>query len=99
MNIKRYSLHKIGEEFSSFDPYLYSRFKYGSKSLARHFGTTLGGAFTAYPRMKVLLGEMEKDVAMAGAPYKYIPVASTTLKDYVYAIVNAKWSEKKKSYS
>lgn len=60
----------------------YSKFKHGSKSVARKFGKQLALSFqnNMSDEIKEILSKSE--IVVSSAPYKYIPVASTALKDY-----------------
>ena len=74
----------------------YSKLKYGSKRVARYFGVELANKFLEYlegegKELKSIL-EGQK-IAIASAPYKFIPVASTVLKDYFVSIFNTEWAE------
>lgn len=64
------------------NPIEYSKFKHGSKSCARKFGKELAISFqdTMTQEIKYILENSE--IVVSSAPYKYIPVASTALKDY-----------------
>lgn len=74
----------------------YSKLKYGSKRVARLFGTELARKF-----LKSLENENKdlkelidgEQIVIASAPYKYIPVASTVLKDYFISTFNNDWAE------
>jgi hypothetical protein len=72
----------------------YSKFKHGSKRVGRIFGKELALQFLkskVYEQL-ILISE-KKEVVICSAPYKYIPVASTLLKDYFYSEFNNEWSE------
>lgn len=74
----------------------YSKLKYGSKRVARLFGFELAEKFLEHLQSvntelrDYLIG---KQIVIASAPYKFIPVASTTLKDYFMSKFNTPWSE------
>lgn len=79
---KKHSLHLIqGVEFIPFEPSDYSKFKYGSKSIARKFGRELG-------RMLARRLPIDRQIVVIPAPYNFIPTATFALKDYVIAELN-----------
>lgn len=101
MEIFKYSLHKFSKlEDTIFDPKDYSKLKYGSKRAARIFGVNLGKSFLEElvyydtDLYKMLKG---KEIVISSAPYKFIPVASTILKDYFLSAFNTKWAEENPS--
>ena len=92
------------KQFKSFDSLgfsaeEYSKLKYGSKRVARLFGTELGKDFLKHLSFNSGLNELlkGKEIVVASAPYKFIPVASTILKDYFVSIFNTKWVENEAS--
>lgn len=63
----------------------YSKFKYGSKSVAREFGYELGKKFLDSPIYQELQRKFDLSqvpVIVSSAPYKFTPTASHALKDY-----------------
>lgn len=63
----------------------YSKFKYGSKSIAREFGYQLGESFLKSPVYQILQQNFDLaqvPILVSSAPYKFIPTASFALKDY-----------------
>lgn len=69
----------------SFCPEKYSRFKYGSKSIAREFGRELGSKFLnscGYRELQEKFDLSEVPILISSAPYKFTPTASHALKDY-----------------
>ena len=63
----------------------YSRFKYGSKSIAREFGHEIGENFLAsdvYQQLRQEPGFSQTPILVSSAPYKFTPTASHVLKDY-----------------
>lgn len=104
MQTFKYSLYKFTDlENAGFDSKDYSKLKYGSKRVARIFGVDLGNRFlkdlilgnnissnTGYDLYNKLIN---KEIVIASAPYKFIPVASTILKDYFLSAFNTKWAE------
>lgn len=68
-----------------FCPEKFSKFKHGSKSVAREFGYELGAKFlqsAVYEKLQNEFDLTETSVAVSSAPYKFIPTASFALKDY-----------------
>lgn len=82
------SMDELG--FSAED---YSKLKYGSKRVARIFGVELGKAFLQYIKLGVEPLIQGSEVVVSSAPYKFIPVASTILKDYFISSFNRVWAE------
>lgn len=102
MEIFKYSLHKFKKlEDTLFDPKDYSKLKYGSKRAARIFGVDLGKSFIqsleASPSGGLYDKLKGKEIVIASAPYKFIPVASTILKDYFLSAFNTRWAEENPS--
>lgn len=75
----------INRENLEFSPAEYSRFKYGSRSVARKFGRELGKAVAEY-----LIPKLTPDIqiVISSSPYMFIPTASFALKDYIVATMN-----------
>jgi hypothetical protein len=83
-NNKRFSLHKIDDDKSfTFCEKEYSRFKFGSKSVSRKFGTKLGEAFCKY-----VLPDIIGPIVILSSPYCFIPTATFAMKDYFVRVVN-----------
>lgn len=76
--------------FSALD---YSKLKYGSKRAARIFGLELGQSFIDNSDPELIKKIIGKEIVIASAPYKFIPVASTILKDYFISSFNRVWAE------
>ena len=79
----------------TFDPNEYSKFKHGSKSISRKYGKELGIKFCKHlvnDNEELLTVLEENDIVVCSAPYKYIPVASTALKDYFVSVFNPYFS-------
>lgn len=77
-------------ENCSFSPEEYSRFKYGSKKIAKQYGKELGESlFNLFDFSQL----QSKKIVICSSPYKYIPTASAILKDYAYSEFNKNWSE------
>jgi hypothetical protein len=75
-----------------FDKYDYSKFKYGSKRVSRLYGTELGDKFVKNLYIRDDLAKIgDQDIVVCSAPYKFIPVASTILKDYFISSFNKEW--------
>lgn len=91
MNIYKYSAKKFSSlEDIPFSPEDYSKYKHGSKRISRLFGTELGNSFLR-DRSFELCNLKSKDIVISSAPYNYIPVASTILKDYFFSSFNSIW--------
>lgn len=88
MTHKYFNLHTILDERKlSFSADEYSRFKYGSKSIARKFGKEMA-------KMLSSLLPIDKQMVIMSAPYLYLPVAGTALKDYLLAELNCRMIDK-----
>ena len=84
MNHKFFTLHTILDENNlPFSVDEYSRFKYGSKSVARKFGKQMG-------KMLSTMLPIDKQMVVMSAPYLFLPVAGTALKDYLLADLNSR---------
>lgn len=73
-----------------FQPQEYSRFKYGSKSLARRFGRELAERLfnsAQFPDFLPMLSNPQ-GVVIYAAPYNFVPTATFALKDYFIARYN-----------
>lgn len=68
-----------------FDKSEYSRFKYGSKSIARKFGTELG---IKLGNLLVSTISSDSQIVVAPSPYMFIPTATFALKNYMIASMN-----------
>lgn len=94
MKILKYSANKFTNlrniNFFAED---YSKFKYGSKTISRKFGKDLGHSFVnalLFNYRRDIDDELlNKDIIICSAPYKFIPVASTALKDYFVSVFNS----------
>ena len=96
MKTSKYSLYKFTSLVNAgFNPEDYSKLKYGSKKVARIFGVDLGKSFLENLKYdeELALKLEGKEIVIASAPYKFIPVASTILKDYFLSAFNTKWAE------
>lgn len=93
MKIFKYSCKKFTSlsdlPFSDHD---YSKYKHGSKRVSRLFGTELGNSFLRDKSIE-LANLDNKNIVICSAPYNYIPVASTILKDYFFSAFNSIWAE------
>lgn len=104
MKYQSFSLHQITKpnEFP-FTPEDYSRFKYGSKSVARRFGTELADKFLAQLNFIIqmksnfgldantenyLTALSTKQIIVVPSPYDFIPTATFAMKDYFIARLN-----------
>lgn len=69
----------------NFCPEKYSKFKYGSKCIAREFGRELSGKFlnsSVYQELQRNFDLSQVPIIISSAPYKFTPTASFALKDY-----------------
>lgn len=67
-----------------FDPIEYSKFKFGSKRVARTFGRQLAEAFwESFRRM-----DCDEQIVVFPSPYNFIPTATFILKDYFIRYFN-----------
>lgn len=86
MNIQTFSAQKFKDrEDLNFCPEKYSRFKYGSKNIAREFGVELGRKFldsAVYRDLQDKHDLSQIPIVVSSAPYKFTPTASLILKDY-----------------
>lgn len=91
----RFSAYKFDKlENLKFDIREYSKLKYGSKRVAREFGTELAIKFMCSPEFIGLVPHLkDKRIVVASAPSKSIAVASTAIKDYFISKFNPVWSE------
>lgn len=80
MEIKRYSLHKIANEQEfTFDPVLYSQFKFGDGDVAREYGTALAEGFIANClEQETNIGQL----VVISSPFAFIPTATFAMKNY-----------------
>lgn len=68
-----------------FDGADYSRFKYGSKTVARRFGKVLAKRFW----VQVLRNKLpDKQIMVYPSPYNFIPTATFVMKDYFIKYLN-----------
>lgn len=79
-----FSLHKITDDKRfTFSAKKYSKFKFGSKSVSREFGYTLGKSFC-----EEVLPHLHGPFVVLSSPYCFIPTATFAMKDYFVRIVN-----------
>lgn len=84
-----------GLSFSAED---YSKLKHGSKTVARKFGVDLATQFLCSPEfLKLMPDIIDKQIVVSSAPWKSVPVASTTLTDYFMSKFNPVWSSNYKA--
>ncbi len=81
-----FSTHIFTKDSIAFCKDKYSRFKYGSKSVAREFGKELGVTLFGY----LMDAKIEKgtQIVIAPSPYMFIPTATFALKDYLISTLN-----------
>ncbi len=75
----------------NFCPEKYSKFKYGSKNIAREFGRELGKKFIdslVYDDLQRNFDLSQIPILVSSAPYKFTPTASSILKDYFIQTFN-----------
>lgn len=72
------------ENFNQQDKSDYSKFKHGSKSLARKFGKQLAKSFVNTEEFDNIV-KSGKNIVICSAPHNNIPTPSFTLKDYFIA--------------
>lgn len=86
MNIHTFAARQFNNRHDvEFCAQKYSKFKYGSKSIAREFGHELGESFldsSVYRELQSKFDLSEKMIRVSAAPYKFTPTASSVLKDY-----------------
>lgn len=95
IEITRFSAFKFDKlENLQFDIRDYSKLKYGSKRVARDFGTELAIRFMCSSEFLSLVSYIkDKNIVVSSAPSKSIDVASGAIKDYFIAKFNPIWSE------
>jgi len=76
-----YHFAKKIEDFLDNEKSEYSKFKHGSKSIARQFGKLLANSFVQTDEFNKIL-QSGKSIVICSAPHNNIPTASFTLKDY-----------------
>ncbi len=76
-----------------FDPNEYSRFKYGSKSMARKFGKALAEKYFQSTHFHNLINTNKKQIVISSSPYCNIPTATYAMKNYFVAELNRKLIE------
>ena len=77
----KFSLHKVdNEEYFSFDPSEYSRFKYGDDLIAEKYGNELANSFIS--KIMKTLPFFGKQFVVISSPYSFIPTATYALKTH-----------------
>ncbi len=86
------SVHKVDDKddipFSDID---YSKFKFGSKTIARKFGNELAQSFIQKLKdglWKKELQQQGKNIVVVSSPYCFIPTATFAMKDYFVRRLN-----------
>lgn len=74
----------------TFNPKIYSKFKYGCLDSSIEYGIELGKAIEEWIKLDVKPGQT---VMLTGAPYNKIPVASTALTTYAVMYLQSKFSD------
>lgn len=86
MNIQTFSARQFNNRHDlGFCAEKYSKFKYGSKSIAREFGYELGDEFlesSVYRDLQSSFDLSKTMLRVSAAPFKFTPTASSILKDY-----------------
>lgn len=74
-----------------FSPSEYSRFKYGSKEIARKYGYELAEAFIVYLKKGVWEEQLKQNIPIVviSSPYCFIPTATFAMKDYFIQRLNS----------
>jgi len=89
-SLNTFACHEVGKGKLPFNDNEYSRFKYGSKSIARKFGKELADAF--YKSELFLLNRHlfsgDNYCVVVPSPYYFIPTATFAMKDYFIARMN-----------
>lgn len=82
--------HFTDESDLPFNPADYSRFKYGSKSVARVFGKELADKFIRSAHFHKIEQSLVngKQLVVVTSPYMFIPTATFAMKDYFIAEFN-----------
>jgi hypothetical protein len=82
--------HFTDESDLPFNPADYSRFKYGSKDIARKFGQELANKFIKSPNFHKYYQQLVDgmQIVVITSPYMYIPTATYAMKDYFVAELN-----------
>lgn len=78
----KFALHNLSKESIPFNMYEYSKFKYGSKTIARKFGYELAENFILPSRIG------GRQIVVSPSPYNFIPTATFAMKDYFVARFN-----------
>jgi len=88
-NISRFSVYKFKDENSIyFNPTEYSKFKFGCKDAARHFGHILAKDFASsinFPEIAL----SNKEIVVLSSAYTHLPTASFAMKDYFIRTFNS----------
>ena len=85
--LRKFSLHKIDNEKSfTFNPYEYSRFKYGDDLVAEKYGEDLASAFI----QDVLMAQNLENIQLVviTSPYSFIPTATFAMKNHFVKFLN-----------
>jgi len=89
-----FSAIKINDEKNiGFEPNEYSRFKHGSKTIARKFGKILAREFFQSKEFYNIISNKDIKIVVCSSPYSNIPTATFALKDYFIAEFNKKLVE------
>lgn len=84
--IRTISRHTIRSADSlPFSAALYSKFKYGSKDVARRFGKDLGNHVISKGVFEKIT---DREIMVIPSPYYFVPTATFALKDYFIATIN-----------
>lgn len=88
----RFSLEKFTDENDiKFNPVEYSKFKFGSKDIARKFGMSLAAGFISSPFYQAMIETVIKRgcrIVVMSSPYVHVPTATFAMKDYFIRDLN-----------
>lgn len=94
---KRFSLHKFTNEADiQFSPIEYSKFKFGSKDIARKFGMALADDFlnsVFYKHLCHVVQQTNCRIVVMSSPYVHVPTATYAMKDYFIRDLNCRLVE------
>lgn len=93
MIFKRFSLHKFTSKMDlTFNPIEYSKFKFGSKTIAIKFGTDLYESFIQTEIFNKILNILnlnpDKRIIIMSSPYVSIPTATFAMKEHFLNLLN-----------
>ena len=94
ISVSRFSIHKFTDTDNlTFSAIEYSKFKHGSQKFAKKLGRELACGFMESVEFKNFYQNISNNqIVICSAPWKNIPVASTSLKDFFISEFNPLWS-------